>query len=150
VIKPLTKFFQCSYVDLLRAGGESGAKGSLGPPVARANVFISHAWKRPFLNMVAAAESQLGADSATAFIWLDIFCRNQHSRACALTGCDCGSSRVPRSMDDLAEFPFRLAGPTSHKSRCIPTGRHMPRAFGGVRPVLAAVSRPYLSHYTAR
>lgn len=141
VVKPLTKFFQCSYVELLRAGGDSGPKGS-GPPVARANVFVSHAWKRPFLDMVAAAESRLGADSAPVFIWVDIFCLNQHSRACGLTGCDCGSKRVPSSLDNLADFPFRQARPT-HEKRLTKTVRSLTchSCSGAVRAALQTSTR---------
>lgn len=108
VIKPLTKFFQCSYAELLRANGDSGPKGA-GPAVARATVALSHAWQRPFLDLLAAAEERLSgaAENGPHYLWIDVFCLNQHSADCAAAGCDCRSRRPLQPLSQLSEFPFR-------------------------------------------
>jgi hypothetical protein len=69
VIKPLTVSSQGSYVDMLQGADVRGDDGR--PLVALANVFISHAWKSNFMDLVAAITSKLGGkcDSEEVYLW---------------------------------------------------------------------------------
>lgn len=48
--------------------------------IGKANVFISHAWKYQFLNVVDAILLQLDSNplSGDVIIWFDLFSNNQH------------------------------------------------------------------------
>jgi hypothetical protein len=65
IVKPLTAASQCSYCDVL---------GSTSKP---AQVFISHAWKFKFLDVVDALLHHF-RDSPDTIIWFDLFSNNQH------------------------------------------------------------------------
>jgi tetratricopeptide (TPR) repeat protein len=69
-IKPLTATGECSYCELLQKNGSPG--------VAQANVFISHAWKFQFLDVVEAIEYHF-RNSPDAIVWFDLFSNNQHA-----------------------------------------------------------------------
>jgi tetratricopeptide (TPR) repeat protein len=66
-ILPLTKEFQCSAAEYLRAVRSL----SIGKPIG----FISHAWIYSFRDLINALVSYYGKD---AYVWLDIACNNQH------------------------------------------------------------------------
>jgi tetratricopeptide (TPR) repeat protein len=68
-IKPLTATSECSYCDYLMAQGS--------PNVGQANVFISHAWKFKFLDIVEAIEHHF-RHYPNAVVWFDLFSNNQH------------------------------------------------------------------------
>ena len=75
--KPST--FDCgsSTVSMLLKEGRHLEK--IGP----ANVFVSHAWKYIFLDVVKALKSHFCEEeqSQGVFIWFDLFCNNQHNAA---------------------------------------------------------------------
>ena len=89
VVKPATRGRQCAYVELLRGSSRGGV-----PAVARATVFLSHAWGNPLDSLVDAAEARLGGEARTAYVWLDILTVNQHNATCQNSGCPCGSQRA--------------------------------------------------------
>jgi tetratricopeptide (TPR) repeat protein len=60
----------CSYCDMLKQRGSDG--------VGIATVFISHAWKYRFADVVNALEYHF-RDSPDIFIWFDLFSNNQHA-----------------------------------------------------------------------
>ena len=68
-IKPMTEHHECSYCDLLRL--------SNNPGVGVATVFVSHAWKYQFLNVVSALQLHLREES-DKIVWFDLFSNNQH------------------------------------------------------------------------
>ncbi len=69
VIKPLTVSTQGSYVDMLQGTDARDDDGR--PLVAVATVFVSHAWKSNFMDLVAAITSKLGGkcDSKGVYLW---------------------------------------------------------------------------------
>ena len=67
--KPLTFFRQASYCDMMKDIGDSGVKPAM--------VFISHAWKYIFLDVVEAIENHF-RDEPDVIIWFDLFSNNQH------------------------------------------------------------------------
>ena len=69
VIKPATKKRRCAYVDIL----QKQSPDALGP----ATCFISHAWRRPFADIVDAVE-QFERKHPGTFYWFDLFTNNQH------------------------------------------------------------------------
>ena len=68
-IKPATKKRRCAYVDIL----QEQSPDALGP----ATCFISHAWRRPFADIVDAVE-QFERKHPGTFYWFDLFTNNQH------------------------------------------------------------------------
>ena len=68
-LKPLTYYRQVSYCGKLNDLPGSG----VGP----AEVFISHAWKYKFLDVVEALQNHLRGEP-NAIIWFDLFSNNQH------------------------------------------------------------------------
>lgn len=68
-IKPLTNHTQSSFCESLKLGSHAA--------VGRATVFISHAWKYKFLDVVAALQSHF-EDEPDVIIWFDLFSNNQH------------------------------------------------------------------------
>jgi tetratricopeptide (TPR) repeat protein len=69
-IRPMTLRIQDSYCNLLRARRHTA--------VSVAAVFISHAWKYPFLDVVEALQYHF-RDQPDIVIWFDLFSNNQHS-----------------------------------------------------------------------
>ena len=67
VVKPATAAGTCSYVDLLLREGEAGA-------VRDATVFVSHAWKYTFVDVVDTLRDLPDG----AHVWFDVFTVNQH------------------------------------------------------------------------
>jgi tetratricopeptide (TPR) repeat protein len=75
-LMPMTKELKLSYCDLLKL--EPNQK-----KIGIASVFISHAWKFLFLDVVQAIERHFqkeitGPDSENFYIWFDLFSNNQH------------------------------------------------------------------------
>jgi tetratricopeptide (TPR) repeat protein len=66
--KPFTHSLSCSYCDLLK-------RRSL-PGVGKATVFISHAWKYKFLDVLDAIRNHFRGQDPV--IWFDLFTNNQH------------------------------------------------------------------------
>lgn len=58
-------------------------KGRHLDQIGPANVFVSHAWKYVFLDVVRALKSYFceAEQSQDVFIWFDLFCNNQHNAA---------------------------------------------------------------------
>ena len=102
VVKPATRERQCAYVELLRGRSRGGV-----PAVARATIFLSHAWGNPLESLVVAAEARLGGEAETTYVWLDILTVNQHNATCQKGGCTCGSQRAlpPQSWWSGASVP---------------------------------------------
>ena len=99
IIEPMTRELSCSHVDYyrsMREGQESALDGSL---YGRANVFVSHAWASPFLDLVDALEvwqqrrrgsDRVGKEQGKVvemdvaeeqeewYFWIDLFIVNQH------------------------------------------------------------------------
>jgi tetratricopeptide (TPR) repeat protein len=70
-IKPMTKSSQSSYCDFLREIGHEA--------VGEATVFISHAWKYNFLDVVDSLTHHFGQTlEAGVVVWFDLFSNNQH------------------------------------------------------------------------
>ena len=68
-VKAATQMSQLSYCELLTSQGN--------PAVGKARVFISHAWKYMFLDVVSALENHF-SDAMDTVIWFDLFSNNQH------------------------------------------------------------------------
>jgi hypothetical protein len=73
VIKVLTKTAVCSYLQLLRSRPKAAARSYVG----KAIVFISHAWKYDFQDVMAVMLDYAEKNPNT-FFWFDLFCNNQH------------------------------------------------------------------------
>jgi len=69
--KPMTLLSQSSFCDLIES--DADARHNVGT----ATVFISHAWKFVFLDVVEALETHF-ADSLDTIIFFDMFSNNQH------------------------------------------------------------------------
>lgn len=72
IVKPLTSKLQLSLCELLIHEDNNG--------VAKANLFISHAWKFEFLDVIEAIFDHLQAEEQEEepIIWFDLFSNNQH------------------------------------------------------------------------
>lgn len=72
IVQELTKNAQCSYCDAFEESNN----------IRLANVFISHAWKYQFLNVVSALQNHYKQKSAeeqqNVVFWFDLFSNNQH------------------------------------------------------------------------
>jgi tetratricopeptide (TPR) repeat protein len=89
VLKIITSKRQCSYCDLLLfeeeekeeedgdAVVDDGVADKKLKSVGKAGVFISHAWKYNFLDVVSALENHF-KDTPETIIWFDLFSNNQH------------------------------------------------------------------------
>jgi hypothetical protein len=71
-LKPVTFLRRASYCDMLKDRG--------GIDVGIASVFISHAWKYHFLDVVEAMEYHF-CHSPDIVVWFDLFSNNQHAAA---------------------------------------------------------------------
>eukprot|EP00004_Rigifila_ramosa_P024642 TRINITY_DN7209_c0_g1_i5.p1 TRINITY_DN7209_c0_g1~~TRINITY_DN7209_c0_g1_i5.p1 ORF type:complete len:1114 (+),score=222.94 TRINITY_DN7209_c0_g1_i5:499-3342(+) len=73
-VMPATRERACSYASLLKAKGRT--EGLVG----RANVFVSHAWRYLFLDLVEALREQWEREGSNpeTYLWLDVFVNNQH------------------------------------------------------------------------
>jgi hypothetical protein len=70
-IKPMTESSQSSYCDFLREIEHEA--------VGEATVFISHAWKYNFLDVVDSLTHHFGQTlEAEVVVWFDLFSNNQH------------------------------------------------------------------------
>ena len=70
IVKLVTKQYECSLCDLLKALNHSAYAET-------ADVFISHAWKYTFLDVVDILEHHFEGNPDVV-IWFDLFCNNQH------------------------------------------------------------------------
>jgi len=61
-----------SYYEMLRVDNPERTD------IGRAEVFISHAWKYKFLDVVSALKNVLN-DTPNIYIWFDVFCNDQHN-----------------------------------------------------------------------
>jgi len=73
-VKPKTLETRLSYCDWLSM--QPNISNSCA--VAKANVFISHAWKYLFLDVVQALENHFQDKEETVILWFDLFSNNQH------------------------------------------------------------------------
>ncbi|GFH47150.1 hypothetical protein CTEN210_03625 [Chaetoceros tenuissimus] len=73
-VKPSTKQQQCSYCDLISEKSSSTEMDAIGD----AAVFISHAWKYKFLDVIDALENHFKYEP-DKMIWMDLFSYNQHT-----------------------------------------------------------------------
>eukprot|EP00300_Choanocystis_sp_HF-7_P004465 c13451_g1_i1.p1 GENE.c13451_g1_i1~~c13451_g1_i1.p1 ORF type:complete len:817 (-),score=108.55 c13451_g1_i1:94-2544(-) len=71
-VKPETQLSKSTYCDLLIASGQ-------GDGVAKATVFISHAWKFLFLDVVDALCLHFRGEEDAVVLWFDLFSNNQHT-----------------------------------------------------------------------
>ena len=71
IIKPETEERKCRYVELIEAGN-----------VGRATKFVSHTWRAPFRDLVAAIVYALDEDT---IVWLDVFAVLQWDKADGLS-----------------------------------------------------------------
>ena len=69
IIKPLTKRYQLSLSELLHQCEYPG--------IGKATVFISHAWKYKFIDVVNALQTHFHK-SLDTIVWIDLFSINQH------------------------------------------------------------------------
>ncbi|XRB16584.1 EF-hand domain-containing protein [Pseudoscourfieldia marina] len=67
IVKPATEQVKTSYADMLASTEPREVKA--------ATVFVSHAWKYTFVNVVDALSSL----SENAYVWFDVFTVNQHA-----------------------------------------------------------------------
>lgn len=73
IVKPDTIEAGCPYARMLV---RSGSKGTVGPPT----VFLSHAWRYPFKDLVDVVLERFENDSELAesvYLWNDIFVEDQ-------------------------------------------------------------------------
>eukprot|EP00808_Paulinella_micropora_P000346 g22476.t1 len=80
LVKPATADQKCSYVELLARSQDPQDRAG----VATATVFLSHAWKYSFKNVVEAIAAHWpdkGDLRSRTFLWFDIFTVNQHETA---------------------------------------------------------------------
>eukprot|EP01036_Dinobryon_divergens_P032807 gene32807-biopygen26026 len=70
----MTERLQCSYVDLVRA-----IKHSSYQEGKKADVFVSHAWKCLFLEVVDTLLSHFADRLDTIVVWFDMMTINQHT-----------------------------------------------------------------------
>ena len=69
--KEFTKDIELSYCDMVKA--ENGSK------VGKATVFISHAWKYKFMDLLSALKHHFrNENDDDVYIWFDLFSVNQH------------------------------------------------------------------------
>jgi tetratricopeptide (TPR) repeat protein len=68
-LMPATSQHQISFCEMLQQSGS--------PNVGKANVFISHAWRYGFLDVVDALQHHFKHEPDT-YIWFDLFSNNQH------------------------------------------------------------------------
>ena len=85
IIKPETEARKCRYVALI-AEQEAGSVG-------RAKFFVSHTWRAPFRDLVAAIAFVLGDD---AIVWLDVFAVLQWNAEDGLS-----EAQVQEKVEDL-------------------------------------------------
>ena len=85
IIKPETEERKCRYVTLI-AEQEAGSVG-------RATIFVSHTWRAPFRDLVAAIAFVLGED---AIVWLDVFAVLQWNAEDGLS-----EAQVQEKVEDL-------------------------------------------------
>ncbi|KAK3236481.1 hypothetical protein CYMTET_53368 [Cymbomonas tetramitiformis] len=71
ILLPATAATLSSYTELLKSRGE---------PVAKATVFVSHAWRYPFCDLldVVLSLEKTELKPEEVWVWLDVFCVNQH------------------------------------------------------------------------
>jgi len=72
-VKPATEATKCSFIELLDSEHH--------PDVGEAQIFISHAWKYKFLDVVSAMKShfkKMPVAQRDPIVWFDLFCNNQH------------------------------------------------------------------------
>ena len=69
-VKPLTIHMKSSYCDYLKTRGSSS--------IGEAQVFISHAWKYKFLDVVDTLKYHF-KNKSDIIIWFDLFSNNQHA-----------------------------------------------------------------------
>jgi tetratricopeptide (TPR) repeat protein len=69
ILKVVTYERQCSYCELLQHQKYDG--------VGKASLFVSHAWKFKFLDVVSALENHF-KETPDVYIWFDMFSNNQH------------------------------------------------------------------------
>lgn len=70
-IKTITKDLKVSFVDFLRSK-------DIEDDVADATAYVSYTWNTKFLDLVDAINNHF-KDKKRVFIWVDIFCLNQHA-----------------------------------------------------------------------
>ena len=77
-VKPETKDLYSSYLELYH-GSIDDATGS--PLVADATVFVSHAWKYAFYDIVVNVMEQYAQQHPGTYFWFDLFTNNQNEVA---------------------------------------------------------------------
>jgi hypothetical protein len=84
LVIPLTRKIQCSYYDFVKAkyyGTEKDFRFN-NRHSGKATVFVSHAWKYKFVDLIAALEGWLKDKPAeeidSTYFWIDLFMNNQH------------------------------------------------------------------------
>lgn len=77
---PLTQEKSCSYCDLIKGKlSDTDPSTSIDDGINVANVFVSHAWKYNFLDVVNTLRQAQGDDSQLRYyFWFDVFSNNQH------------------------------------------------------------------------
>jgi len=70
IIKPATHAWQCSFVELLISVEHAAV-------ISKADVFISHAWKYEFVNVMDILQYHF-RERPNVAIWFDLFTNNQH------------------------------------------------------------------------
>ena len=69
-LMPYTASLSCSFCEKLQQDGSTD--------VAPATVFISHAWKYVFLDVVDSLKHHFRNETTSVIIWFDLFSNNQH------------------------------------------------------------------------
>ncbi|GFH55521.1 TPR-like protein [Chaetoceros tenuissimus] len=76
-VKPATKDYELSYCDMILEKAKKPDTFTLDGVVKRATVFISHAWKYKFLDVLSALEDHF-KDEPDKIVWFDLVSNNQH------------------------------------------------------------------------
>jgi hypothetical protein len=74
LIKPATAEKQCSYAELLMSDPEAARRY-----VGKATVFVSHAWRYKFVDLVNTVAAYERDEKPGAFFWIDFIPNNQHT-----------------------------------------------------------------------
>jgi Flp pilus assembly protein TadD len=78
IIKDLTRANACSLCELLSKENNNNYLNC--PVIAKANVFVSHAWSSLFLEVIDALLDYESHDNVEPVFWFDIFSSNQHKQ----------------------------------------------------------------------
>eukprot|EP00808_Paulinella_micropora_P029152 g71879.t1 len=106
LVKPATLDQQCAYVELLARSQDPQDRAG----VATATVFLSHAWKYTYKQVVEAIAAHWPDNDdvrSQTFLWFDIFTVNQHQTS-TVDPDFCNPDSLMVSLGDLLHADNRI------------------------------------------